>query len=169
MIDSSEPKDGDYVRYVESLVNAPKAQQLQEVQSTGWGHGADAGTTRDAVPGAAPGRFPRQAARADAGATRPDAGGAPPDAGETRPHRGSGPLHADSLEARLEQLRRTLPATSPGLPHQMRRIAGFATFAGIALIALSFADAPPFFAHPAPGILLVAAGAFLRRFARKLP
>lgn len=198
MIDSREPKDGDYASYVESLVNAPKAQQLPEAPSTGWGHGGDAaapGALPGEAPGAVPGRFPRQAARPDSGATRPDAGATRPDAGATRPDAnrldggatrrdagagrqhagatrpdaGAGPLDAESLEMRLERLRRTLPAASAGLPRLFRRIAGFASFAGIALIVLSFAGNPPFFAHPVPGILLIAAGAFLRGLARKLP
>jgi hypothetical protein len=135
-----------------------------------------------------PGRFPRQAAHPDAGANRPDAGATRPDAsrldggatrrdtgagrqhaGATRPDAGAGPLDAESLEMRLERLRRTLPDASAGLPRLIRRIAGFASFAGIALIVLSFAGDPPFFAHPVPGILLIAAGAFLRGLARKLP
>ena len=188
MIDSREPKDGDYARYVESLVNAPKAQQLPEAPSNGWGHGGGAvapgagqGVAQDATPGAVPGRFPRQAAGPDAGATRPDAsrldGGATRrdtgagrhDAGATRPDAGASPLDGESLEMRLERLRRTLPEASAGLPRLMRRIAGFASFAGIALIVLSFAGNPPFFAHPVAGILLIAAGAFLRGLARKLP
>lgn len=184
MIDSREPKDGDYASYVESLVNAPQAQQLPDAPSTGWGHGGNAafqGDASEALPGAVPGRFPRQAAGPDAGATRPDAmrldGGATRrDAGEgrhgagaTRPDAGASPHDGDSLEMRLERLRRTLPAASAGLPRLVRRIAGFASFAGIALIALSFTGNPPFFAHPVPGILLIAAGAFLRGLARKLP
>lgn len=195
MIDSREPKDGDYASYVESLVNAPKAQQLPEAPSTGWGHGGDAaapgslpGVLPGEAPGAVPGRFPRQAARPDAAANRPDAGATRPDAsrldggatrrdagagrqhaGATRPDAGGSPLDAESLEMRLERLRRTLPVASAGLPRLFRRIAGFASFAGIALIVLSFAGNPPFFAHPVPGILLIAAGAFLRGLARKLP
>jgi hypothetical protein len=65
MIDSREPKDGDYASYVESLVNAPKAQQLPEAPSTGWGHGGNAaapgalpGALPGEAPGAVPGRFP---------------------------------------------------------------------------------------------------------------
>jgi hypothetical protein len=188
MIDSREPKDGDYASYVESLVSAPKAQQIPETPPTGWGHGGGAGApgaAPGALPGdpagAVPGGFPRQAAGPHAGATRPDAtrldggatrreaGGARPTAGATRPDASAGPLDGESLEMRLERLRRALPVASAGLPHLLRRIAGFATFAGIALIALSFSEDPPFFAHPFGGILLITAGAFLRRLARKLP
>lgn len=185
MIDASEPKDGDYVRYVEALVNAPKAQQLQETSAGGWGHGAEApergrGGTAGAAAGQPTGqqstgttaqRFPRQVAYPDAGATRPDAGHARPDAGTTRPEPGSAHSPGESLEARLQQLQRlqaTLAASPGALPQLLRRIAGFASFAGIAMILLSFTDDPPFFAHPVPGILLIAVGAFLRGLPRKL-
>jgi hypothetical protein len=159
MIDAREPKDGDYASYVESMVNAPKAQKLPaEPPADAWGRQAGG-----------------QPPRADQGpaATRSGAGSAQqrlprtpaPGAqhGEARRH-----VH-ETLEARLEQLRLALPdASAGGLAQLLRRAATFASVIGIALVVLSFSNDPPFFANPGFGMLLVVLGAVLRRVAKNL-
>lgn len=130
MIDAREPKNGDYARYVEELVNA---------------------TATGATPTA-----PSPAARP--ASPRPLRGSAP----DARP---DGPL---PRQPRAKGAERQSPPEPGELAHVLRRVAGIASFIGLALILLSLTDMAPFFADPAFGMLLLAAGIFINRFARKL-
>lgn len=159
MIDAREPKDGDYASYVESLVNAPASPPPSRAARPG-ARGRHAART---APGtqtedARPGQSSRRAALPGAPAAgSPGTGGA--DGSQPDP----------SVEAGLQQLRQAFPgATVESVGQLLQRAAGFATIAGGALILLSFSDAPPFFASPALGMLLIVAGFGMRGLARKL-
>ena len=126
MIDSNEPRNGDFVTYVENLVRLPKGAGLP-------------------AEGASPGQVPRDRPAAKAGSRwgRSGAGSAPPD---------------------IEQLARGAART---IGRVLGRVATFMLIAGIALLAISFADNPPFHVDPMLGIFLAVGGALLRRLAAK--
>lgn len=143
MIDAREPRNGDYASYVENLVDQ-SARALSAPRS----------------PGRDPGARKRASRRSAAQATSP-AGGAPaglPAGGMLGNQPGTGLPGPDSFEA-----------AAAGVAGALRRAAAVATVAGIALIGLSMLDDPPFFAEPGLGILLIAIGAFINRFARSRP
>ena len=135
MIDAREPKNGDYARYVEELVNA------------------------GAAPPAPPQAPPQAPPRAPQPASARPARGSTPDA------RTGGPL---PRQPRTQEAERQSPPEPGEFAHVLRRVAGITSFIGLALILLSLTDMAPFFADPAFGMLLLAAGIFLNRFARKL-
>jgi hypothetical protein len=153
MIDAREPKNGDFVSYVENLSKMPVGQSLPHAPDDAFGHGSGGGSAK--APGPAPG------------------------AGAQRGHEASPILNAESakraiqelLKARSERLGTSGPAGHE-FSHQvgrvLSRVAAIATLAGIALIAMSFSDSPPFFADPVLGIGLVVMGAVANRLSRKL-
>jgi hypothetical protein len=151
MIDAREPKNGDFVSYVEKLAKMPVGQVLPPASDDAFGHGA----------GRAGAGTPRQG-----GGARPAP--APPQGRDAEDARRA---HKEMLEARREKLAGAGPAGRE-FAHQvsavLRRVAAFATFAGIAMVALSFTDEPPFFAQPVLGIGLVVIGAVANRLSRKL-
>lgn len=151
MIDSREPKNGDFASYVEGLSGHPPGEVPSGMRARKIG--------RDPMARARPLRGPLAEslrARANSARSRTEAsehqaaGAQPPGAGDPRAGDAARPLDA------------------PGADAPMRTAARIATVAGIVLFGLSLLDDPPYFADPAAGILLLVAGAILRRIARKL-
>lgn len=157
MIDAGEPKDGDYVRYLDALTNASTSQAAEGLAP---GRAAEAAARRSArrarAAGTAPGHVqppPAQPAKTTGG----------------RPKAEQARQLQETLDARLNQLRNALPdASGSGPAHFVRQAGRFAFIAGIALIVLSFTDHAPFFADPVTGLVLIASSAFLKRLARTL-
>ena len=167
MMDAREPKDGDFVTYVENLVRLPTAQGMQPPSSvatpergdtakdrasqSAWGHagGMQAGIERLPEPvrkvlEAKDGNAAKQVLQAVLQARRASAAKSRSQAGQS---------HADP---------------SDSASRTIGQVATIATILGIALIALSFAPDAPFFADPVLGITLLVAGAIARRLSRKL-
>jgi hypothetical protein len=153
MIDAREPKNGDFVSYVENLSKMPVGQTLTSAADDAFGHGAGRGGAK---------------AQGSAGpaASGPGHGASPMPNAENAKR-----AIQEMLKARRERLGTAGPAGQE-FSHQvakvLSRVAAIATLAGIALVAMSFTDEPPFFADPVLGIGLVVMGAVANRLSRKL-
>lgn len=185
MIDSSEPKDGDFVAYVERLVRLPEGARLPE---------------QDAAPGQVSGarregeglvRVVRDAlAQPRRGSTPVDA---PPAAEVARTAQsdahwgrtGASPFDADT--SLFGSPTRDTPAAAGragrrgtgtdvekaardavrALARILGRVATVMLIAGIGLLAIAFADHPPFRVDPMAGAVLAVAGGLIKRLAAK--
>ena len=121
MLETGEPKDGDFARYVERLVHAPTGSK----------------------PPAA-GTPPQLPAEAGAAAKRP--------------------TPAEALAA----ARRSLDTVRRSAANLLAKAAVAATFAGVALLVISFADGPPALVDPGLGVGLLIAGFVANRLSGKL-
>ncbi len=185
MIDANEPEGGDYVRYLDRLVNASHQASQQQVRQAQTGRN----DSRPSEPPQQALRMPRVPAHklpdtaTGTAKASPDIGwgqskdtawgastvsGAPAPLGQAQAREAAVAALQQTLEARRARLRAALPGAAAGLAHALRRIATVASFAGIVMIAAFFVDEPPFFASPFAGILLLAAGGFLRRIAGRI-
>lgn len=158
MIDAREPKNGDFVAYVEQFVRLPQGMVVPpELRSPGQvlGRGGFVELAKRLERGPAPraiepagnawGHSPQGRTPARVGsAPRSPAAAGPPD---------------------IEEIART---AARALARLGRRFASILLLAGLALIALSFADQDFIPIDPVPGVGLVAAGAILRRIASKV-
>ena len=175
MIESNEPRDGDFVRYVDELMRRSPGAPLPQAPGPGEVVPAARGeresllqTLRDVLTNRA-GAPPRTG-------TPPPAGSGPDSARLPAPERAQAPATARS-PAPMQP--RTVPssartraggasAESAMVARVLARIASIASFAGVVLLAMSFADEPPVPIDPIVGIALLAGAAVVRRIARGL-
>jgi len=198
MIDASEPKNGDFVAYVEQFVRLPQGMVVPpELRSPGQALGRggfaelakrlEQGAVRSETrggPGAADGTnsppwrpswIAKSSPESDGDTARVAAPGAIAPAGSAWGHStdGRAPARGGAVPRSpapagppdLDQLART---AARALARLGRRFASILLFAGLALLALSFADQDFIPIDPVPGVGLVAAGAILRRIASKV-
>lgn len=136
MLETGEPKDGDFARYVERLVHPPTGAKPPDA----------AGASRSpALPPAA-----RPTAVAQAGV-----------------HAGAAAERPTPAEA-LAAARRSLETVRRSAANLLAKAAVAATFAGVALLVISFADGPPALADPTLGVGLLIAGFVANRLSGKL-
>lgn len=128
MIDSSEPKDGDFVAYVERLVRLPEGARLP---------------AQDPAPGQVSRRKPQ-------------------DDGMVRTIR-----DAPARAPRGAQIDETVRDAVRAIARILGRVATVMLIAGIGLLAISFADDPPFHVDPMAGAVLAVAGGLVRRLAAR--
>ncbi|MEK9774706.1 MAG: hypothetical protein VW339_00915 [Quisquiliibacterium sp.] len=152
LVDAREPKNGDFVKYVEQFVQLPQGVSASDAApplppSSGIGAGGDwgnSGTGKAEKRRSEPVSMPRPLRKPERGAQQ-----ASPGAGQTF-----------DLEAEMLRAFDKLASSIPG-------ISSLLIFAGIGLLALSFSSFKPFPLDPEPGIGLLIVGLVLRRLARK--
>ena len=161
MIDSNEPKNGDFVTYVEKLVRLPPGARLPaqgaspgEVTSDRPNRGRLAQMIRTSVAragdagGRAQSATAAQSARTAEGTSAASAWG----------HGGGRPA------AYVEQAAREVVRT---VARVLGRVATVMLVVGIGLVAIAFADDPPFRVDPMVGVILAVAGGLIKRLAGK--
>jgi hypothetical protein len=194
VIESNEPKDGDFVTYVEKMVRLPEGMRLPSNESS-------------------PGEVDRRGSvRKWAGLARPESARQPRTRHETDAQKASklaelaggsaqawgrsvGALLGDKGDAGspaggVDHARDDVFAQSPGQDRRsaasrrlraidaeeaarivaklVARLGSLMVIAGIALLAMSFADRPFFAVDPVAGVGLTAMGAVFRRLAGKV-
>lgn len=161
MIDASEPKDGDFVRYVETMVRLPAGVKLPD-QGEGPGSTVRMGRRERALQKlrAAATEAPRAADLARSASRDGQWGRAVEQAPAMGRHGAHRPGSATNIEQAAQQAVRVLLVA-------VRRIGTVMLIAGAALLAISFADEPPFGANPMPGFALMFAGALMRGLAAR--
>ncbi len=193
MIDSNEPKDGDFVAYVEKLVRLPEGMRLPSGEGSP-GEVARRDTVRkwSAVVKPAPGHEPaarhetdpqRASKLAELAAGSGQAWGrsvtdlfgerAGATQGPTGDDGASEVFGQSSARARASRAsRRVAPLdveqAARMLARLVRRVGALMVIGGLALIAASFADRPLFQVDPAVGVVLTAMGAVFTRLAGKV-
>lgn len=140
MLETGEPKDGDFARYVERLVHPP----------TG---------SKPPAAGAPPQPAAMPSAARPVAAVRPGA--------QAAGQQGAAANRSTPAEA-LAAARRGLDTVRRSAANLLAKAAVAATFAGVALLVISFADGPPALADPRLGIGLLIAGLVARRLSGKL-
>ena len=193
MIESNEPKDGDFVAYVEKLVRLPEGMRLPASDGSP-GEVARRDTLRkwSAVVKPDPGREP--AARHDTDPQRAHklaelaAGSAQAwgrsvtdlfgertgtgTAQRSASDDAAGEVFGQASSRASRAARRAAPLdveqAARALARLVRSVGSLMVIGGLALIAASFADMPLFQADPAVGIVLTAMGAVFRRLAGRV-
>lgn len=171
MIDSGEPRDGDFVRYVDELTRRPPGASLPQAPGPG-----------EVVP---PARGERESLLQTLRDVLTNRAGTPPSAGSDQASAG--------LPAPPRTTSRAPASAHPPAPLQPRpvpssartragntgpdaamvgrvltRLASIAIFAGVVLLAMSFAEDPPVPIDPIVGVALLAGAAIVKRIARGL-
>ncbi|MCL4747500.1 MAG: hypothetical protein KJZ83_19105 [Burkholderiaceae bacterium] len=171
MIDSNEPKDGDFVRYVDDLMRMPRG--VAPVMG-GRSPGEAARDTKTLlaspktlIEGLRKVLVEAQRVQAQRGGTQ-GAGGADSSAPGAKPaplapHKMPAP-HTMSAPRRARA--GTATSAAAGISRAISRVASFAIFAAVVLLAMSFADDPPLEIDPFVGIALLVGAAVLKRVSR---
>lgn len=161
MIDASEPKDGDFVRYVESMVRLPAGVRLPD-QSEGPGSTMRVSRRERAMQKmrAAASEAPRAADLARSAGREGQWGPSVEQAPASGRSGAQRPGFTTNIEQAAQQAVRVLLIA-------VRRIGTVMLVAGAALLAISFADESPLGANPIPGFALMFAGALMRGLAAR--
>lgn len=187
MLDAREPKNGDFATYVENLTRHPPTQHPMGGEAPKHSAGHHGGP----APGAAaPGgeklksalrawshgraktpdpHPPAQQAAAQA-ATQPTAQ-AVAQASRSAPAPANPPAASQRVEG-ADPMAGVPPeavaSARASLAKLLERASAIATFVGIAMIATSFADDPPFFSDPLVGVALLFFAGIANRIKRSL-
>ena len=177
MIDSREPKDGDFVEYVDKLVRMPRGATHP---MAGGAPGEVARETKPSLDG--PNALIEGLRRILIERTRTPGGGdntRTPSGGDTAwgpggrdataspaPGAKPAPLAPRTIAAPQRARAGAANEAAVAISRTMRRIASLAIFAGVVLLAMSFADDPPLEIDPIVGIALLVGAAVLKRIAK---
>ena len=182
MIDSNEPKNGDYVTYVENLVRLPEGMRIASDERSP-GEVGRGGAFRDRLTGVQNGQSAPSGTQAMKSSRLAElAGGSAQAWGRSvgsvfgHPARGSEDAGHDAF-GRGRSSQRAVSKGSPTLDIEQAartlakvvgRVGGVMVLAGLALLAMTFADAPLFDVDPGVGIALAVTGAVLRKVAGRV-
>ncbi len=159
MIDSNEPKDGDFVRYVDDLVRMPRGAAHPMVG------GAPGEVARDNKPSLdGPNALIEGLRRILVERTRtPGSGDA---TASPTPGAKPAPIAPRTIPAPQRARSGAANEAAVTISRAIRRIASLAIFAGVVLLAMSFADDPPLAVDPIVGIALLVGAAVLKRISK---